>query len=111
MNGLKRLFSLSPLVQRSLRRDSGTPPREIEELVLGGMSRNEAAQAARREFGNVILIGQDSRRAWQSIELRASSGLAKRRVDKSQRRYKLPDTCQGVLTCHSGMRVGLPRCR
>jgi len=43
---------------------------KIEELVSGGMSRKEAAQAARREFGNVTLIEQDSRKVWQwpSIE-------------------------------------------
>jgi len=68
---------LSDEIQEHLRE-------KIEELVSGGMSRKEAAQAARREFGNVTLIGQDSRKVWQSIELRASSGLAKRRVGKSQ---------------------------
>jgi uncharacterized protein YoaH (UPF0181 family) len=29
---------------------------KIEELVAGGMSRKEAAAAARREFGNLTLV-------------------------------------------------------
>jgi putative ABC transport system permease protein len=36
-----------------------------DELMEGGMPRAEAAQAARREFGNVSLIEQRSREAWQ----------------------------------------------
>ena len=35
-----------------------------EELVAGGMSAKEAAAAARREFGNVLLVKEDAREAW-----------------------------------------------
>jgi hypothetical protein len=38
---------------------------KIEELMDGGMSREDAAQAARREFGNVALLEERSREAWQ----------------------------------------------
>jgi len=38
---------------------------KIEELVAGGMSRPHAEQSARREFGNVMLMEQRSREAWQ----------------------------------------------
>jgi len=38
---------------------------KIEELVAGGMSRRQAEQAARREFGNVMLMEQRSREVWQ----------------------------------------------
>jgi putative ABC transport system permease protein len=38
---------------------------KIEELVAGGMSREEAAHAARREFGNVTLVQEDSRTVWR----------------------------------------------
>jgi predicted permease len=38
---------------------------KIEELVAGGMSRKEAAAAARREFGNVTLAEEDSREIWR----------------------------------------------
>jgi len=38
---------------------------KIEELVDSGMPRREAEQAARRAFGNVALLEQRSREAWQ----------------------------------------------
>jgi len=43
---------------------------KIEELVAGGMSRKEAAYAARREFGNVTFVVQSGREEWRwpSIE-------------------------------------------
>jgi predicted permease len=43
---------------------------KVEELVASGMSRKEAAAAARRDFGNVTLTAQDSREVWRwpSIE-------------------------------------------
>src|SRR5882724_11212627 len=43
---------------------------KVEELVARGMSRTEATSAARREFGNVTLVEEDSREVWRwpSIE-------------------------------------------
>ncbi len=38
---------------------------KIEELVATGVSRKEATATARRSFGNVTLIQQDSRDAWR----------------------------------------------
>src|SRR6266849_880269 len=70
MMWLKQLFSrrrlygdLSEEIQEHLEE-------KIEELVAGGMSRKEATYTARREFGNVTLIEEDSRNAWRwpSIE-------------------------------------------
>ncbi len=70
MNWFKRLFS-----RRRLYDDLSEEIREhleekTEELVASGMSRKEAAAAARREFGNVTLVQEDSRAVWQwpSIE-------------------------------------------
>src|SRR5712664_1779604 len=70
MTWLKQLFS-----RRRLYGDLSEEIREhfeekIEELVAGGMSREEAAYAARREFGNVTLVEQDSRTVlrWAAIE-------------------------------------------
>jgi predicted permease len=37
---------------------------KVEELVAGGMSRKDASAAARREFGNLTLIEEDSRAVW-----------------------------------------------
>ncbi len=65
MMWLKQLFSrrrlygdLSEEIQEHLEE-------KIEELVAGGMSRKEAAAAARREFGNVRLTEEDSRAVWR----------------------------------------------
>src|SRR6266436_8981218 len=65
MTWLKQLFS-----RRRLYGDLSEEIREhleekIEELVAGGMSRREAAYAARREFGNVMLTKEDSRKVWR----------------------------------------------
>src|SRR5882672_7528416 len=38
---------------------------KIEELMEAGMLREEAVRTARREFGNVALIEQRGREAWQ----------------------------------------------
>jgi hypothetical protein len=37
---------------------------KVEELVAGGMSRKDASAAARREFGNLTLIEEDSCAVW-----------------------------------------------
>jgi putative ABC transport system permease protein len=65
MNWLKQLFSrrglysdLSDEMQQHLEE-------KIEDLVASGMSKKEATAAARREFGNVSLVEQDSRAVWQ----------------------------------------------
>jgi MacB-like periplasmic core domain len=60
----RRLYGdLSEEIQEHLRE-------KTEELVASGMSRKGAFAAARREFGNVNLIEEDSRAVWrwQSIE-------------------------------------------
>jgi len=70
MNWLKQLFSrrrlyndLSDEMQQHLEE-------KIEELVANGMPRKEATASARRQFGNLTLIEDDSREVWQwpSIE-------------------------------------------
>src|ERR1700745_253311 len=65
MMWLKQLFS-----RRHLYNDLSEEIREhleekIEELVAGGMSLKEAAYAAHREFGNVMLTKEDSRTVWR----------------------------------------------
>ncbi len=69
MNWLKQLFSrrriygdLSAEIQEHLKE-------RIEELVSDGMSEKEATAAARREFGNVMLIEEDSRSVWRWASL------------------------------------------
>src|ERR1700676_1387255 len=50
---------------------------EIENIIDGGMSREEATYAAHREFGNVTLIEERSREVWQWPRLESISGDAK----------------------------------
>jgi putative ABC transport system permease protein len=38
---------------------------KVEALIAGGMSKEEAGYAARREFGNLGLVEEDSRAVWQ----------------------------------------------
>src|SRR5580658_6615095 len=65
MNWLKQLFS-----RRRIYDDLSDEIREhleekIDELVATGMSKKEATAAARRAFGNVTLIEDDSRQVWR----------------------------------------------
>src|SRR6267378_1569537 len=70
MNWLRQLFSLRRLYGELSEEVREHIEEKIEELVASGMSRKEAAAAARREFGNVTLIEEDSREVWRwpSIE-------------------------------------------
>src|SRR5579872_5544381 len=70
MSWVSRLFS-----RRRIYGDLSAEIKEhlnekIDELVASGMSRKEATQTARREFGNVTLLEERSREVWQwpSIE-------------------------------------------
>lgn len=38
---------------------------KIEELVTGGLGRDEATQRAKREFGNAVLLEERSREVWR----------------------------------------------
>jgi predicted permease len=42
---------------------------KTEELVAGGLSREEAAYAARREFGNVSLVEENGRDVWRWLSI------------------------------------------
>jgi predicted permease len=59
---------------------------KIHELTQDGMSQEEAARAARREFGNVVLLEERSREVWQwpTLEsLWADTKYAARQLRKS----------------------------
>jgi predicted permease len=69
MSWLKQLFS-----RRELYGDLSDEMRQhldekIEELVATDMSRKEATAAARREFGNVSLLEEDSRDVWRWMSI------------------------------------------
>ena len=65
MSWAKRLFARRRLYGELSEEIREHLEEKIEELVASGMSRNEAAYAARREFGNVTLTEQDSREVWR----------------------------------------------
>jgi putative ABC transport system permease protein len=69
MNWLQQLFS-----RRRLNNDLSDEMRQhleekIEDLVATGMSRKEATAAARREFGNLSLLEEDSRDVWRWMSI------------------------------------------
>src|SRR5256886_1265757 len=71
MSWIKRLFSRRRIYCELSEEIREHLEEKIEELVAGGMSRKEATYAARREFGNVTLVEEDSRTVWRwpSVEI------------------------------------------
>src|SRR5208337_4968952 len=65
MNWLKQLFSRRRLYGDLSAEIEEHPAEKVDELVAGGMSREEATFAARREFGNVLLVEERSRDVWR----------------------------------------------
>src|SRR5579864_7434264 len=65
MNWLKHLFSRRKLYDELSEEIREHLEEKIEDLVANGISREEATYAARREFGNVTLIEEDSREVWR----------------------------------------------
>jgi len=65
MSWLKQLFVRRRLYRELSEEVQAHLDEKVEELVAEGMSREEAMQSARREFGNVGLITEDSREVWR----------------------------------------------
>src|SRR5882762_8863749 len=65
MSWFKQLFSRRQLYGDLSEEIRGHLAEKTEEFAASGMSRKEATHAARREFGNVLLAEEDSRRMWQ----------------------------------------------
>jgi len=65
MNWIKQLFSRRRLYGDLSSEIQAHLAEKVEELVAGGMSREEATFAARREFGNVLQFEERSREVWQ----------------------------------------------
>jgi len=70
MNWFKQLFSRRRIYNDLSAEIQAHIEEKADELVTSGMPRKEATAAARREFGNVTLMAEDSRAVWQwpSIE-------------------------------------------
>jgi predicted permease len=69
MNWLKQLFSRRRLFGNLSDEIGQHLEEKIEELVATGMSRKEATAAARREFGNLSLLEEDSRDVWRWMSI------------------------------------------
>jgi len=65
MNWLKQLFSRRRLYGDLSAEIQAHLEEKVEELVGNGMSRKEAESAARREFGNVTLMKEESHNVWR----------------------------------------------
>ena len=70
MNWLRQLFSRRRMYRELSEEIQAHLDEKVEELVAEGMSREDAMRAARRQFGNVGLIEENSREvwAWPSVE-------------------------------------------
>lgn len=80
MSWLKRLFSRKQLYRELSEEIQAHLDEKVEELVADGMPREEAFHFARRQFGNVQLIQENSREVWgwpsvESILLDIRHGL------------------------------------
>ena len=64
MNWLRQLFSRRRLYRDLSEEIQAHLDEKVEELVADGMPRAQAIQSARREFGNVGLIEENSREIW-----------------------------------------------
>src|SRR3984957_8336728 len=67
MNWLKQLFSCRRLYNDLSVEMQQHLDEKIEELVATGMCRKDATAAARREFGNLRLLEEDSRDVWRWV--------------------------------------------
>ncbi len=65
MNWLRQLFSRRRMYGELSEEIREHLEEKTEELVAGGMSREEAAYTARREFGNVSLVEENGRDVWR----------------------------------------------
>jgi predicted permease len=65
MNWLRQLFSRRRMYGELSEEIREHLEEKTEELVAGGMSREEAAYTARREFGNVSLVEEKGRDVWR----------------------------------------------
>lgn len=65
MTWLSKLFSRRRRYSDLSVSIQGHLEEKIDELMEEGLSRQEASQIARREFGNVTLIEEQSRESWQ----------------------------------------------
>ena len=64
MNWKRRIFGRGGIYGQLTEEIRAHIEEKVEDLVAGGMAREDAEHAARREFGNVTLLEQRSREVW-----------------------------------------------
>ena len=69
MSWLKQLFSRRRIYGELSEEIREHLEEKIDDLVAGGMSREEATYAARREFGNVNLVEENGRDVWRWLSI------------------------------------------
>jgi hypothetical protein len=67
MNWLSQLFTRRQMYGELSEEIRAHLEEQIEELVAGGMSKEEAQHAARRAFGNVTLAEENARDVWRWV--------------------------------------------
>src|SRR5215472_11445145 len=65
MSWWKRIFSRRQIYGELSEEIRGHIEERVEELVARGMSQKNAEAAARREFGNMTKVEEESRGVWQ----------------------------------------------
>jgi hypothetical protein len=101
MNRLRQLFSRRRMYGELSEEIREHLEEKVEELVAGGMSREEAAYAARREFGNVSLVEENGRDVWRWLSI--ENFLADVRYGLRMLRRNPVFTAVGLLTIAIGI--------
>jgi predicted permease len=101
MSWLKQIFSRRRIYSDLSKEMQSHLEEKIEELVVAGMSREDARYAARREFGNLTCIQEDARTAWRWPSL--ESFLADIRYALRMLRHNPVFTAVGLLTIAIGI--------
>jgi putative ABC transport system permease protein len=101
MTWLKQLFSRRQMYGELSEEIREHLEEKTEELVAGGMSREEAAYAARREFGNMSLVEENGRDVWRWLSI--ENFLADVRYGLRMLRRNPVLTAIGLLTIAIGI--------
>jgi predicted permease len=101
MNWLRQSFSRRRMYGELSEEIREHLEEKTEEFVAGGMSREEAAYSARREFGNVSLLEENGRDVWRWLSI--ENFLADVRYGLRMLRRNLVFTAVGVLTIAIGI--------